>query len=94
MGRLFGTASLAAEAGLIWWLFFGTAEAVPFPVMNVKGDGVSVPHDQNQRQRQGQWAGAPALHSLREFQAVGLVEQVPGFAVGGAGVGLAVAFRA
>jgi hypothetical protein len=35
-----------------------------------------------------------SFDDLGEFQAVGLVEQVPGFAVGGAGVAFAVAFGA
>ncbi len=49
---------------------------------------MSDPHGQGQRQR----AGAPALHSLREFQAVRLVEEVPGFAVGVVFVAFAAAF--
>jgi hypothetical protein len=80
---------------------FGTAEAVPFPVkvkveirindnINVKGVGQECPTHTGKilglKKSKAAGGGARSTVATREFQAVGLVEQLPGFAVGGAGM--------
>ena len=62
--------------------------------IKIKGrrTGVSDPHGQSQKQRAR--APDPPGQTLREFEAVGLVEEVPGFAVGIVAVAFAAAFGA
>ena len=64
--------------------------------IKVKGDGQESvgPTRAESRSKSKAAGGAPALHSLREFQAVWLAEEVPGFAVGVVGVGFAAVFGA
>ena len=84
-----------------WVALCGTAEAVPFPVkvkitvkskIKVKDIGQECPTHTGKVKGSGR--GAPALHSLRELDAVLLVEEGPGFAVGVVEVGLAAALGA
>jgi hypothetical protein len=62
--------------------------------IKVKGVGQECPTHTGKVTNSLSGRGAPALHSLCEFQAVGLAEQVPGFAVGIIDVGFAAAFGA
>ena len=62
--------------------------------INVKGVGQECPTHTGKVTNSLSGRGAPALHSLCEFQAVGFAEQVPGFAVGIIDVGFAAAFGA